>query len=361
VRDAAYGLWAGGIVTLLRNAVWAVGILAFFVLAPNISSAAEYELGWFRLGFELLPVGLVGVFFAAILAIHLSTISSHLNLGALYFTRDLFQRYLRPDASEATLIWVGRVATAVLLIGSFFYGMMMQEITQWLIFALWLMMAGIWLPNILQVVWWRFNAWGYLSSWIANLGISWLVVWVLPAFGILPKLPDYLQFWMLMALGAAVFLPATLLTRPEKMDRLVGFYMMARPLGWWGPVHHEAVRRGLIDASTPAISTPERRPFIRRTWTAEQSVEWTREDWIVIVLSPLVFAGTLFGLTKLLLLQVSGVWMSLAAVVGAVAIYWVIDPKLRAVSREFEATQAKYLEELERSVRWGDASPAVEE
>jgi len=360
VRDAAYGLWAGGAITLVRNAVWALGILAFFVLAPNISSAAEYELGWFRLGFELLPMGLVGVFFGAILAIHLSTISSHLNLGALYFTRDIYQRYLNPQARERTLVWVGRLATVVLLLGSFFYGLMMEEITQWLIFALWLMMAGIWLPNILQVVWWRFNSWGYLSSWIANLGISWLVVWVLPAFGILPKLPDYLQFWMLMALGAAIFIPATLLTKPEKMDRLVGFYMMTRPLGWWGPVRREAVRRGLIDEQSTHTSASDGRPLIRRTWTAEQAGEWTREDWIVIVLSPLVFAFTLFGLTKLLLLQISGLWLVLAAIAGVAAIYWVIDPKLRAVSEEFETTQAKYLEELERSVRWDDASPAVE-
>ncbi|MGD2136238.1 MAG: hypothetical protein PVF27_08760, partial [Gemmatimonadales bacterium] len=264
VRDASYGLWAGGAVTLIRNSVWAVGILAFFVLAPGITDTAEYELGWFRLGFELLPAGLVGVFFGAILAIHLSTISSHLNLGALYFTRDLFQRYLKPDADERTLVWVGRLATFVLLVGSFFYGLMMEEITQWLIFALWLMMAGIWLPNILQVVWWRFNAWGYLSAWIANLGVSWLVVWVLPAFGIFPALPDYAQFWLLMALGAAVFLPATLLTRPEPMEHLVTYYVMTRPIGWWGPVHREAVRRGLIeDRAPPTTAGP--RPLIRRT------------------------------------------------------------------------------------------------
>jgi SSS family solute:Na+ symporter len=356
VRDGSYGLWAGGAITLVRNSFWAAAILAFFVLVPHIPNAAEYELGWFRLGFELLPAGLVGVFFAAILAIHLSTISSHLNLGALYFTRDLFQRYLKPEADERTLVWVGRIATFVLLIGSFFYGLMMEEITQWLIFALWLMMAGIWLPNILQVVWWRFNAWGYLSSWIANLGISWLVVWVLPSFGVLPELPEYVQFWLLMGLGAVVFVPATLLTKPEPIEHLVAYFVMTRPLGWWGPVRREAVRRGLLEEEAKPVAG-ERRPLIRRTWTPEQADAWSREDWIAIVLSPLVFGVGMIGLAKLLLLQPSGFTLTAAAVVIGLVVYWVIDPKLRAVSTDYEAKQAQYLERLERRLHWeyGDA------
>ena len=57
VRDAAYGIWAGGAITLIRNGFWAASILAFFVLAPGIPDVADYELGWFRLGFELLMPG----------------------------------------------------------------------------------------------------------------------------------------------------------------------------------------------------------------------------------------------------------------------------------------------------------------
>ena len=348
LRDAVYGIWAGGLMTIARNAFWAASILAFFVLLPDIAAASDYELGWFRLGFELQPAGLIGVFFGAILAIHMSTVSSHLNLGALYFTRDLYQRYIRPDASERTLVWLGRVATLGLLLGSFFYGLMMEEITQWLIFALWLMMAGVWLPNILQVVWWRFNAWGYLCSWIANLGLSWLVVWVLPAWGILPPLPDYLQFWLLMALGAAVFLPATLLTSQEPMDRLVDYYVMARPLGWWRPVHREAVRRGRIADAPTHDPRARRRPLIRRTWSPEEAQAWTREDWIAIVLSPLMFAGVLFGLTGALLLQAAGIWTLAAALAGLAVIYHVIDPKLRAVSAGYEQKQAGYITAVER-------------
>jgi Na+/proline symporter len=246
VRDASYSIWSGTALILMRNSLWAVAILGFFAMFPQIKETAQYEMAWYRLGFEYLPVGMVGLFFAAVVAIHLSTISAHLNLGASYATRDLYHHYFKPKASEKELVWVGRVSTFIILLGSFLYGLMMKEITQWLIFALWIMAAGIWLPSILQVVWWRFNSWGYLSSWIGNLGLSWLVVWVLPEFHILPILPDYLQFWIMMVLGALIYIPITFLTRPEDMDRLVKYYVMSRPLGWWKPVRQEAEKRGLL-------------------------------------------------------------------------------------------------------------------
>ena len=246
VRDASYSIWSGTALIVIRNSLWGVAVLGFFVLYPNIQETARYEMAWYRIGFEYLPVGMVGLFFAAVVAIHLSTISAHLNLGASYATRDLYHHYFKPKATEKELVWVGRVSTLILLIGSFIYGSMMKEITQWLIFALWIMAAGIWLPSILQVVWWRFNSWGYLSSWIANLGLSWLVVWVLPEFRLIPDLPDYLQFWIMMVLGALIYLPITFLTKPEDMDRLVKYYVMSRPLGWWKPVRLEVERRGLV-------------------------------------------------------------------------------------------------------------------
>jgi hypothetical protein len=97
------------------------------------------------------------------------------------------------------------------------------------------------------VVWWRFNSWAYLSAWIANLIMSWLVVWVLPALGVIPKLPDYHQFWMLAVLVAVVYLPIVFLTKADDMDHLVRYYVMARPFGFWGPVRRLAIERGLIE------------------------------------------------------------------------------------------------------------------
>lgn len=247
VKDASWSIWSGTAFVLVRNAIWAAAILGFFVLYPGLENVKDYEMAWFRLGFENLPAGMIGFFFAAIVAIHISTISTHLNLGAVYITRDLYHHYINPRAKQETLIWVGRIATVLLLLGSFVFGSIMENITEWLIFALWIMAAGVWLPNILQVMWWRFNGWGYLTAWVSNLVLSWLVVWVLPAFGVLPPLRDYQQFWLLMLLGAVIFIPVTFFTRPENMDRLVKFYVMSRPVGWWGPVKREAIKRGLLE------------------------------------------------------------------------------------------------------------------
>jgi len=250
VRDASYSIWAGTALVLIRNSIWAAAILGFFVLNPHLGQSGDYEMAWYRVGFEYLPVGMVGFLFAGIIAIHLSTVSTHLNLGAMYVTRDFYHHYINPEASEQKLVSVGRVSTIIILIGSFIFGLIIgEEITAWLIFALWIMAAGVWLPNILQVIWWRFNSWGFLSAWIANLGLSWLVVWILPSFGVIPELPDYLQFWVLFVLNGMIYLPVTFLTKPENMDHLVSYYVMSRPIGFWGPVRAEAIKQGLIKPS----------------------------------------------------------------------------------------------------------------
>ena len=250
VRDASYSIWAGTALVLIRNSIWAAAILGFFVLNPHLGQSGDYEMAWYRVGFEYLPVGMVGFLFAGIIAIHLSTVSTHLNLGAMYVTRDFYHHYINPNASEQKLVSVGRVSTIIILIGSFIFGLIIgEEITAWLIFALWIMAAGVWLPNILQVIWWRFNSWGFLSAWIANLGLSWLVVWILPSFGVIPELPDYLQFWALFVLNGMIYLPVTFLTKPENMDHLVSYYVMSRPIGFWGPVRAEAIKQGLIKPS----------------------------------------------------------------------------------------------------------------
>jgi Na+/proline symporter len=352
VRDAAYSIWAGGLAAIFRNAFWAASILAFFVMFPSIQSSTEYELGWFRLGFDYLPAGLIGMLFAAIIAIHFSTISTHLNLGALYATRDLYHHYINPGASEQQLVKAGRWTTLLLLLGSFVLALSMESITAWLIFALWLQAAGIWVPSILQVLWWRFNSWAYLSSWIANLVMSWLVVFVLPALHVLPNLPNWANFWLLAALVSLVYIPVCFLTEPDDMDHLVKYYVQARPAGLWGPVRREAIRRGLMQEPDKGHS----RDLLKKNWTPEEADEWTIHDVAASVLSALCYLLVAIGVAGALLLRPWGFVCLVASLASGWAMFQIIDPKLKAMSVAFEAKQKVYLERMDRSTRWEETS-----
>jgi solute:Na+ symporter, SSS family len=63
----------------------------------------------------LLPVGLRGLVVAGLLAALMSSMAGAFNASSTLFTMDLYQKF-RPQASQARLVWVGRVATAAMVI-----------------------------------------------------------------------------------------------------------------------------------------------------------------------------------------------------------------------------------------------------
>lgn len=92
--------------------------------------------------------------------------------------------------------------------------------------------------------------------------------------------------------------------------------------------------------------------FIRRDWKAEDADKWTKEDWIAIVISPIAYATIMVGLALSLLLLKEGFLIFGIGIVLTFILHWVIDPKLRAVSEEYEKKQKEYLERLEKIVKW---------
>ena len=63
----------------------------------------------------VMPVGLRGIVVAGLLAALMSSLAAAFNASSTLFTLDFYQK-LRPRASQAQLVWVGRVATAVLVL-----------------------------------------------------------------------------------------------------------------------------------------------------------------------------------------------------------------------------------------------------
>lgn len=120
--DARMGTIAAGFFKLLIPFLCIVpGMAAGYILA--IDPATESDTAFAGLTRELLPAGygLVGIVMAGLVAGILSTIDSMMNSTATLFTFDIYKKYIRPEASERRLIWVGRfammlmVATAIFL------------------------------------------------------------------------------------------------------------------------------------------------------------------------------------------------------------------------------------------------------
>ena len=64
---------------------------------------------------HVLPIGVRGIVVAGLLAALMSALAGVFNASSSLFTMDFYSR-LRPKASQAQLVWVGRVATVVMVI-----------------------------------------------------------------------------------------------------------------------------------------------------------------------------------------------------------------------------------------------------
>lgn len=92
--------------------------------------------------------------------------------------------------------------------------------------------------------------------------------------------------------------------------------------------------------------------LFRKQWTAIEAEEWTPHDLWAAVLSAAGYLLIAVGVAGVLLLQVWGVVTLAAGIACTVVMLRIIDPKLRAISEEFEAKEAQYLERLDRANRW---------
>ncbi len=93
-------------------------------------------------------------------------------------------------------------------------------------------------------------------------------------------------------------------------------------------------------------------PLIRRTWTAKEADEWTREDLFTVIISPVIYFLFTIGVAFSALLMPLGFILVGAAIVLTLVMIYIINPKLTVISEDYEKKQKQYLEELEKKVKW---------
>lgn len=94
--------------------------------------------------------------------------------------------------------------------------------------------------------------------------------------------------------------------------------------------------------------------FINRTWTPKTAEEWSKEDTITVILSPLIYVLLTLGTVFSMLLIPAGFFVLGAGIVLTLVMIFIINPKLSVISGEYEKKQKQYLDELERKVKWED-------
>jgi len=182
----------------------------------------------------VLPTGLLGLMLTAMVAALASTIDSHLNWGASYWTNDLYDRvYCRGIRgrvpSDRSLVWVARVSsTAILVIALAIVPTLSSIQVAW--HTSLLLGAGVGVILVLRWLWWRITAW----SEIAALAVSTILAPVL--LGWLPPDQEAARLlWIAVgATGAGVVV--ALVGPPESMAGLERFYRRVQPPGFWQPV-----------------------------------------------------------------------------------------------------------------------------
>ncbi|TDB58232.1 sodium:solute symporter family protein [Arundinibacter roseus] len=92
--------------------LWMLPPMIYRALNPSLSGL-ESEGAYMLMAQRVLPVGLVGLMLAAMVSATASTANTLLNMLAAVFTNDVYKKLLRPAASDASLVKVGRSMTVV--------------------------------------------------------------------------------------------------------------------------------------------------------------------------------------------------------------------------------------------------------
>lgn len=172
LQEARRGTLFAGFLKLLPLFIFVIpGVLAHVLAEQGRLTLTDADQALPTLIATLLPAGLRGLVVAGLLAALMSSLSSVFNSTSTLITWDIYKK-LRPQASEARLVWVGRLSTGVLVVFGLLWIPLMQLISGQLYQYLQSVQAYIAPPIaavfLLGVFWKRINATGAMAALLSG-------------------------------------------------------------------------------------------------------------------------------------------------------------------------------------------------
>ncbi|MGH7573734.1 MAG: sodium:solute symporter family protein [Longimicrobiales bacterium] len=185
---------------------------------------------------EFVPIGLLGLLVAGMIAAFMSTYAATVNAAPAYVVNDIYKRYINPDAEDRVYIRVSYVMSLLAAVVGASVGWFVEslnDIVKWIVAALY---GGYTASNLLKWYWWRFSSQGYFWGMAAGITAALAVPVIFTDMTVIYAFPIIFAVSLIGCIGGS------LLTAPDDVNVLKNFYVQVRPWGFWGPIRDQVLR-----------------------------------------------------------------------------------------------------------------------
>lgn len=240
-RDARLaGIIFAWVQILVRSLLWlviAVGLLILLPFTPEQAAAPDFaasrELSFVTGINDLLPPGVRGLVLTGLLAALASTVDTHLNWGASYWSHDIYDRlicrhWMARTPTSRELVLVARLSNLAILMLALVLMANLTSIQQaWSISLLF--GAGMGSVLVLRWLWERIN----LYSEVAAMAVSLVAAPLLLAWLGTDPAREWLRLSLMAAMSTAAAISVSFVTPWTDAATLERFYRRTRPAGFW--------------------------------------------------------------------------------------------------------------------------------
>jgi SSS family solute:Na+ symporter len=224
----------------VRSLLWlaiAVSLLVLYPFSPDAMGDSEFAASreiLFVSGIDAyLPPGLRGLMLTGLLAALASTVDTHLNWGASYWSNDVYNRLVcqhwqkrEPHGHE--LVIVARLSNLLILVIAMVIMANLGSIqTAWFISLLF--GAGMGSVLVLRWLWERIN----LHSELAAMAVSLITAPLLLYFLGTNEEEEWIRLGTMALVMTAAAIGITYVTPPTRPEVLLSFYERVQPFGLW--------------------------------------------------------------------------------------------------------------------------------
>ena len=210
------------------------------VRSGDVLARTDSELAYVAMMTRFLPVGLLGLVVASLLAAFMSTIDTHVNLASSYFVNDVYKRFINPDAAPKGEVLAARLSSVVIMILGGVLAFFATSISDLFTFFI-AFLGGVGPVYLGRWLWWRVRASTEIVAMITSSVVTITLTfgafeWELGPLSSGGALLDTGRLILVVSASIIASLLSMLLTRTPDPKELVSFYEKVRPIGAWGPV-----------------------------------------------------------------------------------------------------------------------------